>query len=163
MVAFAGFPSGRNPLVPVPEVFFTTVLPEIEDPNELKITMYLFATLFQKKGQPRCVSDRELQADVVLRRALRRRGDPRPPEEKLRLGLDLAVRRGTLLRVRVRVDGEVVAWYFFNTERNRRAVERLLQGELAPTRLLELEGNGADGSMPTIEIERPRVVIDGRA
>ena len=157
MVAFAGFPSGRNPLVPVPEIFFTTVLPEIEDPNELKVTMYLFATLFQKKGQPRCVSDRELQTDVVLRRALRRRGDPRPAEEKLRLGLDLAVRRGTLLRVRVRVDGEVVAWYFFNTERNRRAVERLLQGELAPTRLLELEGNSAAGSMPTIEMERPTI------
>lgn len=157
MVAFAGFPSGRNALVPVPEVFFTTVLPEIEDPNELKVTTYLFATLYQKKGQPRCVSDRELQADPILRRALRRRGDPRPVEEKLRQGLDLAVRRGTLLRVRVRIDGEIVAWYFFNTERNRRAVERLLQGDLAPTRLLELEGSAATGIPPSIEIERPTI------
>jgi len=98
-----------------------------------------------------------LQSDAVLRRALRRRGDPRPPEEKLRLGLDLAVRRGTLLRVRVRVDGEVVAWYFFNTERNRRVVERLLHGELSPLRLLELEGSVTDGSAPAIEIERPTI------
>jgi DNA replication protein len=157
MVAFAGFPSGRNTLVPVPEVFFTSVLPEIEDQNELKVTMYLFATLYQKRGQPRCISDRELQADAVLRRALRRRGDPRPPEEKLRMGLDLAVRRATLLRVRVRVDGEIVAWYFFNTERNRRAVERLLQGELSPLRLLELEGTSAEGDAPAIEIERPTI------
>lgn len=157
MVAFAGFPSGRNALVPVPEVFFTTVVPEIEDANELKITTYLFAVLYQKRGQPRCVSDRELGADPVLRRALRRRGDPRPPEEKLRLGLDLAVRRGTLLRVRVRVEGEVVAWYFFNTERNRRTVERLLQGELSPVRLLELEGTAAEGVTPTVEIERPTI------
>jgi DNA replication protein len=157
MVAFAGFPSGRNTLVPVPEVFFSSVLPDIEDANELKITTYLFAVLNQKRGQPRCVSDRELQSDAVLRRALRRRGDPRPPEEKLRLGLDLAVRRGTLLRVRVRVEGEVVAWYFFNTERNRRVVERLLHGELSPLRLLELEGGIAEGSTPAIEIERPTI------
>jgi DnaD/phage-associated family protein len=157
MVAFAGFPSGRNPLVPVPEVFFTTVLPEIEDPNEMKVTTYLFATLFQKRGQPRCVSDRELQADVVLRRALRRRGDPRPAEEKLRLGLDLAVRRGTLLRVRVRVDGEIISWYFFNTERNRRVVERLLQGDLSPTKLLEVEGTATEGLATAIEVERPTI------
>ncbi len=157
MVAFAGFPSGRNALVPVPEAFFTSVLPEIEDQNELKVTIHLFAALYQKRGQPRCISDRELLSDATLRRALRRRGDPRPPEEKLRLGLDLAVRRGTLLRVRVRVEGEIVAWYFFNTERNRRAVERLLQGELSPLRLLELEGSAAEGDVPSIEIERPTI------
>lgn len=157
MVAFAGFPSGRNALVPVPEIFFSTVLSEIEDPNELKVTMYLFAVLHQKKGQPRCVSDRELLADATLRRALRRRGDPRPAEEKLRLALDLAVRRGTVLRVRVRVDGEIVSWYFFNTERNRRVVERLLQGELSPVKLLEVEGSDVAEEAPSIEIERPTI------
>ena len=156
MVAFAGFPSGRG-TVPVPEVFFATVLPEIEDVNELKVTAYLFGTLYQKKGQPRCISDRELVADVTLRRALRRRGDPRPPEEKLRQALDLAVRRGTLLRVRIRVDDEVVTWYFFHTDRNRRVVERLFQGELSPMRLLELEGITADGATPAVLLEKPTI------
>ncbi len=156
MVAFAGFPSGRNACIPLPEVFFTAILPEIEDCGELKVTLHLFTALYHKRGQPRCVSDRELQADQALRRALRRRGDPRPFEEKLRAALDLAVKRRTLLRVRVRVDGEVVAWYFFNTERNRRVVERLLHGEMTPQRLLELEGTAADGN-PAVEIERPTI------
>ena len=156
MVAFAGFPSGRNTSVPLPEIFFTGILPEIEDCGEMKVTLHLFALLYQKRGQPRCVSDRELQSDSVLRRALRRRGDPRPFEEKLRAALDLAVKRRTILRVRVRVDGEIISWYFFNTERNRRAVERLLQGELSPLRLLELEGTVA-GANPIVEIERPTI------
>ncbi len=156
MVAFAGFPGGRNTSVPIPEVFFQTVLPEIEDWVELKLTVYLFAVLYQKQGQPRCVSERELRADQVLRRALRRRGDPRPAEERLRAALELAVLRGTLLRVRVRVDGEIIGWFFFNTEPNRRAVERLLRGELSPLRLLELEGTtGSEAHV--LEIERPTI------
>ncbi len=157
MVAFAGFPSGRDGNVPVPEAFFSAVLPEIEDSGELKLTLHLFALLYRKRGQPRCVSDRELLADKALLRALRRRGDPRPAEEKLYAALDMARRRGTLLRVRVRLDGEIVSWYFFNTERNRRVVERLLQGDLSPARLLELEGSTTEGTSPLIEIERPTI------
>jgi DNA replication protein len=157
MVAFAGFPTGRNVYVPVPEIFFTTVVPEIEDITELKVTLHLFSVLYQKRGQPRCVSDRELMSDSTLRRALRRRGDPRPFEEKVRASLDMAVRRATILRVRVRIEGEVVAWYFFNTERNRRVVERLLHGELSPLRLLELEGLPTEGIAATIEVEHPTV------
>jgi len=157
MVAFVGFPSGRNTTVPVPEAFFTTILSEIEDSSELKVTLHLFALLYHKHGQPRCVSDRELLMDKALRQVLRRRGDPRPFEEKLYAAIELAVRRRTLLRVRVRIEGEIIAWYFFNTERNRRAVERLLGGDLSPLRLLELEGMTTEGIVPAIEIDRPTI------
>lgn len=165
MTAFAGFPPGRNPYVPLPEQFFTMILPEIEDVGELKVTLHLFWRLSQKRGIPRCASDRELLADPLLRRMLRRRGDPRPPEERLRAALELALTRGTLLRVRVRVDGEVVAWYFFNTQRSRHAVEHLLGGETPPERLLEVEGPVGglrDGDPETrrpllLEVERPNV------
>ncbi len=84
MPGFAGFPLGRTPYVPVPEAFFTHLVPDIEDSGELKATLHLFWLLSQKSGSPRCASDRELLADAVLRRTLRRRGDPRPPEERLR-------------------------------------------------------------------------------
>jgi len=140
MPAFAGFPPGKNPYTPLPETFFTAILPEIEDVSELKVTLHLFWLLYQKRGTPRCASDRELLADPLLRRALRRLGDPRPAEERLRAALELAFARGTMLRVRVRVDGEIVSWYFFNTERSRRAVARLLDGALSPEILLDLEG-----------------------
>jgi DNA replication protein len=166
MTAFAGFPAGRNPYVPLPEAFFTAVLPGIEDIGELKVTLYLFRLLYKKRGSPRCASDRELLADPLLRRTLRRQGDPRPVEERLRAALEQALIRGTLLRVRVRVDEEIVAWYFFNTDRSRRAVAKLLRGETPPEALLELETAGDDARVGqdqrvahefTLEVERPNI------
>src|SRR4051794_665090 len=99
MTTFTGFPTGKNPLVPIPESFFTQLLPEIEDSAELKVTLHLFWLLAQKQGNPRCVSDRELQSDDMLLHSLKRRGDPRPAAERLRQGLEQAVGRGSLLRV----------------------------------------------------------------
>src|SRR6185312_4455061 len=155
MPAFTGFPSGKNPFVPLPEAFFSAVLPEIEDLGELKVVLHLFWRLYQKEGSPRCASDRELLADPLLRRTLRRQGDPRPIEERLRAALEHAQASGILLRVRVRVDGEIVSWYFFNTDRSRRAVARLQRGELSPETLLDAEGpagqfsslDGGDGGV----------------
>ena len=145
MTLFTGFPSGKNPYVPVPEVFFTVLLPEIEDSAELKVTLHLFWLLAQKKGNPRCVSDRDLLADSVLLRSLKRRGDPRPPEERLRQGLEQALARGTLLRIHLRLvsegdeQAEVIEWYFFNTVRSRKVVNELQGGAMVPVRLLNVE------------------------
>jgi DnaD/phage-associated family protein len=160
MPAFVGFPAGKTPYVPLPQTFFTSILPGVEDIGELKLTLYLFQLLYRKQGAPRCVSDRELLSDRALRQALRRKGDPRAPEERLRAALELSVARGTLLRVRVRVDGEVISWYFFNTDRSRRAVARLLRGELAPETLLDLEGSDERMSeRMQIEVERPTIFL----
>ncbi len=145
MTGFAGFPSGRNPYVPVPEVFFTVLLPEIEDSAELKVTLHLFWLLAQKKGNPRCVSDRDLLADQILLRGLKRRGDPRPPEERLRQGLEQGLARGTLLRIHLRSvsegndQAEIIEWYFFNTARSRKVVDELEGGQILPARLLKEE------------------------
>ncbi len=163
--AFAGFPPGPNPYTPLPDAFFTSALPEIEDVNEVKVTLHLFWLLYQKVGEPRCASDRELLADTLLRRGLRRRGDPRPYEERLRAALEGARARGLLLRVRVRIDEAIVTWYFFNTERSRAAVADLLQGAASPETLLEVEGPIANADpldegaahRLSVEIERPNI------
>jgi DNA replication protein len=145
MTLFPGFPSGKNPYVPVPEVFFTVVLPEIEDSAELKVTLHLFWLFAQKQGDPRCVSHRELLADRILLRSLKRKGDPRPPEERLRQGLEQAVARGTVLLVQLRRlsedndQTEVIDWYFFNTARSRKVVAELQGAEMVPARLLNPE------------------------
>jgi DNA replication protein len=145
MTLFAGFPSGKNPYVPVPEVFFTVLLPEIEDSAELKVTLHLFWLLAQKKGNPRCVSDRDLLEDRLLLRSLKRRGDPRPAEERLRQGLEQALARGTLLRIHLRLvsegsdQAEIIEWYFFNTARSRKVVDELQGGEMVPVRMLRVE------------------------
>ncbi len=145
MTLFAGFPSGKNPYVPVPDAFFMVLLPEIEDTAELKVTLHLFWLLSQKKGDQRCVSERELLADRVLLHSLKRKGDPRPPEERLRQGLEQAVARGTILRIHLKVlseagdEVEIIDWYFFNTARSRKIVKELQGGEVVPVSLLNIE------------------------
>ncbi len=145
MTLFVGFPSGKNPYVPVPDVFFTVLLPEIQDTAELKVTLHLFWLLAQKQGDPRCVSERELVADRVLLHSLKRKGDPRPVEERLRHGLEQAIARGTILRIHLKVlndagdEEELVDWFFFNTARSRKIVKELQGGELVPGSMLNIE------------------------
>jgi DNA replication protein len=152
MTAFTGFPGGKNPFVPVPEVFFTVLLPEIEDMAELKVTLHLFWLLAQKQGNPRCVSDRELLGDRVLLRGLKRQGDPRPAEERLRQGLEQAVVRGSLLRIHLKLlsemsgEEEVIGWYFFNTARSRKIVHELQGTEMVPVSLLAKDEQVAQAS-----------------
>jgi DNA replication protein len=149
MTTFAGFPTGKNLYVPVPEVFFTRILPQIQDSAELKVTLHLFWLLAKKQNQPRCISDRELQQDQLLLRSLKRAGDPRPAQERVLQGLEQAVARGTLLRIYLHmVDEEqdtdnAIAWYFFNTTRNQKVIAELEGGEMIPARqLLIHSGDG---------------------
>jgi DNA replication protein len=145
MTLFAGFPSGKNPYVPIPEIFFTELLPEIEDTAELKVTLHLFWLLARKQGDPRCVNERELAADRVLLQSLKRKGDPRPVEDRLHQGLEQALARGTILRIHLKLlnetgdQEELVDWFFFNTARSRKIVKELQGGELVPASMLNIE------------------------
>src|SRR5882724_7834371 len=138
MKPFIGFPSGRNPYIPIPETFFTQLLPEIEDSFELKVTLFIFWRLAQKKGSLRCISDKELLNDAQLLDSLKRRGDPRQPEERLRQALEQAVMRGTLLRTQLHFFleqkgvAEAISWYFLHTAQSRKIVEELEGGQLIP-------------------------------
>lgn len=173
MTSFAGFPAGKSSFIPVPEVFFTQVVPEIEDSAELKVTLHLFWLLAQKQGNPKCASDHELLADRVLLHSLKRRGDPRPAEERLRQGLDQAVARGTLLRIYLRLvsegnqEGEVIGWYFFNTARSRKVVSELQGSAMIPARLLmeEEQSNTQQEEQPvglqTYTVSQEQLVNNG--
>lgn len=166
MTLFAGFPSGKNPYVPVPEVFFTELLPEIEDTAELKVTLHLFWLLAQKQGDPRCVSERELLTDRILLQSLKRKGDPRPVEERLRQGLEKAVARGTVLRIHLKVlndagdQEELVDWFFFNTFRSRKIVKELQGGELVPASKLNIEQEQSEQSNERRRLTNIRSISD---
>jgi DNA replication protein len=153
---FSGFPSGKNPYVPIPEVFFTQLLPEIEDSAELKVTLHIFYLLAKQQGKLRCTSDRDLFNDQLLLRGLKRRGDLRPPQERIRLGLEQAVARGTLLKIQLRLGGtveeEYISWYFFNTTRSRKVVEELQGGEMMPVNVFTQNEN------TSIKTERDRQI-----
>src|SRR5262245_10557391 len=128
---FSGF-GAEEKRVQIPESFFTTVLPRITHPAELKVTLHVFWRLAAQVGQPRLLSYPELAADPVLLAALTAGRNPRPAEEWLREGLDLAVARGTLLHLLVQPeDGppeRAESWYLVNTPFNQRWVAQFVGG-----------------------------------
>jgi DnaD/phage-associated family protein len=101
---FTGFSSDKQKTIRVPEGFFDDVLPHIGSLLELKVTLYLFWRLARGgplTGSPRIVSLTELQSEDKLKAALAHAKGPRPFNEALREGLELAVGRGTILQLRI--------------------------------------------------------------
>ncbi len=130
MKGFCGFPAGKVRFTSIPNLFFSELLPLIDDLAELKVTLHIFWLVGRKKGDLRCASRRELMGDGVLLGGLRAPG--RDPAEALSEGLERAVARGTLLRVAIQRDGQSDEWYFLNTDKGRRTVERIRRGEFEP-------------------------------
>jgi len=51
MKQFNGFPA-RTEFTPLPNIFFSSLLPQIDDIAELKTTLHVMAMLYRKKGYP---------------------------------------------------------------------------------------------------------------
>lgn len=135
---FEGFPAGAR-AVAIPSLFFTTLLPRIDDPAELVVTVYFFFAHARKKGQPRFLTYAELAADDSLAAAL-----GSTAEGGLRRGLNAAVERGTLLRLAVEQDGRGEELYFLNTPGGRRAVAAIKAGRLELGHLAPEAGAGRE-------------------
>ena len=52
MKQFSGFPA-RMQFTPIPSVFFSSLLSQINDIIELKTTLYIFWLIYGKRGYPR--------------------------------------------------------------------------------------------------------------
>jgi len=123
---FEGFP-GSGLATAVPNLFFSRVLPSIETPAELVVSLYLFFLHRQERGWPRLFSRRRLLADAALMRSLANLGGV-PGAEALDAGLAAALSRGTVISAPVQEGGEPVEAYLLNTPANRRAARSLPAG-----------------------------------
>ena len=122
MAAFDGFPPGRVRVTPLPDLFFSELLAQVDDLAELKVTLHLFWRL-AKRAAPLCVSHRELAADAVLKRAL----GPASLDD----ALDRAVARRSLIELRARnCGGESERFFFLNSPSGRRDLAQVRQGKL---------------------------------
>jgi DnaD/phage-associated family protein len=148
MNTFSGFPGGRAGHTSLPDLFFSDLLPLIDNLAELKVTLHIFWLLYHKKGAPWYVTLQELQGDATLLHSLRELAAS--PEEALRDGLQRSVARGTLLGVRGTSGTQ--HFYFVNSAQGRRAVEQVQTGEL---RLAE----GEVLAEPAAAVERPNIFV----
>lgn len=141
MQPFSGFPSGKVRLTPIPAQFFSELLPEINHLGEMKVTLYAFWFFDQLETSVRYMTYSDFAGDERLVKSLE--------EGELDVALDLATRRGTLLKVPLRIGDQDETFYFLNTPRGRAAVQAIKNGQWRP----HLE----DHPTVSLEVERPNI------
>jgi len=149
MKGFPGFPDGKVRLTPMPNLFFSDLLPEIDNLAELKITLYAFWALAQREGKVRYLRMVDFLNDTRFMKGM----GPTPTlaAEALDDALERAVARGVFLHVSVEGSDGVMDLYFLNTQKGRAAVEGITHGEWRP--------NPDEDEPITLTVERPNVFV----
>jgi DnaD/phage-associated family protein len=120
--AFSGFPAGGRATA-VPNAFFSHLLPSMDDPAEIVVTLYFFFLWQQVRRYPRYIAYNDLAGEPSLRRALSRL--PGGFDAALREGIALAIKRKTILEAPVDGQDGQTSFYLLNVAAARRTMERL--------------------------------------
>lgn len=105
----------------LPTPFFTLILSQIDEIEELKVTLALLYLMAEKRAQPRFVSLDELISSALLKQMGR---------GQLEESISKAVQRGTFLHLSIDRNGKKHNLYFLNAEPEKKALEKIHTGEL---------------------------------
>ena len=149
MKGFPGFPDGKLRLTQVPNLFFSDLLPIIDNLSELKVTLYAFWALAHKEGQVRFLRLADFLSDEQFMKGM----GPTPTlaAQALEDGVERAVARATFLHVSVESADGKADLYFLNTEKGRAAVDGITKGEWRP--------NPDEDEPVTLMVERPNIFV----
>ncbi len=149
MKGFTGFPEGKLRLTQVPNLFFSELLPAIDNLPEMKVTMYAFWALAQRDGTVRYLRLVDFLQDAQFMKGM----GPTATlaAEAVNDGIERAVTRGTFLHVSVESADGILDLYFMNTEKGRAAVDGIIKGEWRPTPFEE--------EPVTLMVERPNIFV----
>ena len=131
MKGFPGFPQGKQRITAVPSLFFSDLLPIIDNLPELKITLYAIWALTHKEGRVRYLRLTDFLNDTEFVKGLG--GSMNEATDLLIDGVERAVQRGTFLHINIESADGQMDLYFLNTEKGRAAVEGITRGEWRPT------------------------------
>jgi DNA replication protein len=146
MRGFNGFPQ-KGTLIKIPGLFFSELLPDIDNLPELKVTLYCFWRLQTREGQVTFLRKAEILVDHEFMSGLAASSDQ--AQTALDEGLERAITRGTLLHVQIGNNGRTESVYFMNTAKGRAAVDGIERGVWKPT---------LETSMPLhVNLERPNI------
>ncbi len=138
--SFSGFKADDLKLIRLPEAFFTQLLPELNDPSQLRLLLYLFWHMEQQKSQIRYFKLEEMTSDPALINMI---GNVKILKEALE-GL---IALGVVLKAELEWLGETL--YFINGPQGQAAVEAIQRGEW----------QDSSGNFPPIQLrsERPNI------
>jgi len=127
---FKGFTDSET-FTQLPDSFFHHLLNEIDDVAELKVTLYIIWRVAHMDGPFRALSKMDFDVKELGLSA-----------DGIKLGLDKAVKRGSLLKVQ----RDSVVYFLINSLRGRAAVEAIESGKWNPK-----------DAVSTLPIERPNI------
>lgn len=128
---FQGFPAGKVRFTHVPGPFFSELLPQIDNLNELKVTLYALWKLERMEGKERYLQIEDFSDDEVLIAGF---GDAKKSGlGAIKDGLQRAVKRGALLHAELELDGKARSFYFLNSARGREAIRAIENGDWRPS------------------------------
>src|SRR5688572_4230825 len=130
MKGFPGFPEGKLRTTQVPNLFFSDLMPVIDNLAELKVTLYAFWALGQKEGTVRYLRLADFLSDPELMKGMAPTATA--AAEALMDGIERAVARGTFLHINIESADGQLDLYFMNIEKGRAAVEGITRGEWRP-------------------------------
>ena len=137
---FNGFSESESSGIEIPEVFFTDLLPLLNDPVQLRVLLYLFWHQTHQQERVRYFRLEELAADPVLTEMF---GDL----PALSSALDGLTRLGAILKADLEWMNET--YYFINSPQGRAAVRAMEAGDW----------QGTNKNRPPVQLapERPNI------
>lgn len=142
---FAGFLDIQLGAVSIPGRFYTDVLPQITELDELRLTLSIFRLTAQGGGYEAPLAEQHILKDRTLRDAFRVEGtNSGNVKQAIVDALDRAVARGTILRVEARSGRRITAWYFLHTPVTRELVAAITRGAIAPPRVMWTDDNAPE-------------------
>lgn len=160
-MGFVGFADVKMKAVVIPDLFFTDLLPQIDDLAELKLTLHCFWLLNEQSGEFRYLRGEELRQDTTLLQSLAFDNELHTPQAVLENAIERAVARNTLLRLEIESPNptaeqagaiQVEDWYFMNTAKGRQTIALVRQGKLH-------ELQSAIPEEARLRIERPNIFV----
>jgi DNA replication protein len=144
---FEGYPRNAG-AIPVPALFFTDVLPFVEDINELKIILSIFKLLKYKRGYLKFVTLKELWQNQVIRSGIKV-CEGEDFETLIEKAVNLAVSHGSLLSARLVINNDTENIYIINQEPDKTALDNILTGKSSIPNLDLIPGKVDD--LPVID------------
>ena len=124
---FTGFPEGKMHFTGIPDLFFRSLLPEIDHLGELKTTIYAFRLLHHMEGTFRYLRRENFSQDPVFMRGLAE--DPEQAGNILDQALSLCIERKTFLRTSIELETGHQDLFFLNSPKGRAAILAVEAGE----------------------------------
>ena len=119
MNKFKGFTESES-FTELPDSFFQGLLKEIDDVAELKVTLYFLWRVEHMDGPFRALSKMDFDVKALGLSA-----------EEIKLGLEKAVKRGSLLQVNA--PREAAVYFLLNSPRGRSAIQAIESGKWNPS------------------------------